>query len=74
VAPFIEDMAAAYTWADLVLCRAGALTITELATVGVGSILVPFPFAVDDHQTYNGRFLEKVDAAKLIAQSVLKPK
>jgi len=73
VAPFIEDMAVAYAWADLVLCRAGALTITELATVGVGSILVPFPFAVDDHQTYNGRFLEKINAAKLIAQSVLKP-
>jgi UDP-N-acetylglucosamine--N-acetylmuramyl-(pentapeptide) pyrophosphoryl-undecaprenol N-acetylglucosamine transferase len=72
IEPFIEDMAAAYAWADLVLCRSGALTVTELATVGVGSILVPYPFAVDDHQTANGRFLEKVGAAQLIDQSELK--
>jgi len=71
VEPFIEDMAAAYGWADLVLCRSGALTVTELATVGVGSILVPYPFAVDNHQTANGRFLEKADAAKIIDQSCL---
>ena len=71
VEPFIEDMAAAYGWADLVLCRSGALTVSELAAVGIGSILVPFPFAVDDHQTYNGRFLEKEGAAILIAQSTL---
>lgn len=69
--PFIEDMATAYAWADLVLCRSGALTVTELATVGVGSILVPYPFAVDDHQTANGRFLENVGAAKIIDQSQL---
>jgi len=73
VDPFIEDMAKAYGWADLVVCRAGALTIEELASVGVASILVPYPFAVDDHQTYNGRFLEKQGAAKLIQQSALSP-
>lgn len=71
VEPFIEDMAAAYGWADLVLCRSGALTVSELAAVGIGSILVPFPFAVDDHQTYNGRFLEKEGAAILVPQSTL---
>jgi UDP-N-acetylglucosamine--N-acetylmuramyl-(pentapeptide) pyrophosphoryl-undecaprenol N-acetylglucosamine transferase len=71
VEPFIEDMASAYEWADLVLCRSGALTVTELATVGIGSILVPYPFAVDDHQTANGRFLENVGAAKIIDQSCL---
>ncbi len=73
VEPFINDMASAYAWADVVLCRAGALTVSELAAAGVGSILVPFPFAVDDHQTYNGRFLEKAGAALLIAQSDLNP-
>ncbi len=71
IEPFIEDMAAAYSWADLVLCRAGAMTVGELAVVGVGSILVPFPYAVDDHQTTNARFLEKAGAARLISQSAL---
>src|SRR3569832_1594395 len=51
IAPFIDDMAEAYTWADLVLCRAGALTVAELAAAGVGAVLVPYPHAVDDHQT-----------------------
>ena len=55
VRPFIEDMAEAYAWADLVICRAGALTISELAAAGVGAILVPFPAAVDDHQTHNAQ-------------------
>lgn len=73
VEPFIADMGQAYAWADLVICRAGALTIAELALVGVGSILIPFPFAVDDHQTHNGRFLEENGAAKMIQQSVLNP-
>jgi UDP-N-acetylglucosamine:LPS N-acetylglucosamine transferase len=54
---FIEDMAGAYEWADLVICRAGALTVAELAAAGVASLLVPFPHAVDDHQTSNARFL-----------------
>ena len=56
VTAFIEDMAAAYAWADVVVCsRAGALTIAEIAACGVGSILIPFPYAVDDHQTANGK-------------------
>ncbi|MFO7276622.1 MAG: undecaprenyldiphospho-muramoylpentapeptide beta-N-acetylglucosaminyltransferase [Pseudomonadota bacterium] len=66
VVPFIEDMAEAYAWADLVICRAGALTISELAAVGVGAILVPFPAAVDDHQTHNARHLVREGAAVLI--------
>jgi UDP-N-acetylglucosamine--N-acetylmuramyl-(pentapeptide) pyrophosphoryl-undecaprenol N-acetylglucosamine transferase len=67
VQPFIEDMAQAYAWADLVICRAGALTISELAAAGVGAILVPFPAAVDDHQTHNARYLVSEGAAVLIA-------
>ena len=69
--PFIEDMAEAYGWADLVLCRAGALTIAELAAAGVGAVLVPFPFAVDDHQTANARFLEQGGAALIRQQTEL---
>ena len=57
VRPFIEDMAEAYAWADLVICRAGALTVSELAAVGVGAVLVPFPNAVDDHQAHNAQYL-----------------
>jgi UDP-N-acetylglucosamine--N-acetylmuramyl-(pentapeptide) pyrophosphoryl-undecaprenol N-acetylglucosamine transferase len=68
---FIDDMAGAYAWADLVVCRAGALTIAELATAGVASILVPFPHAVDDHQTSNARFLSDAGAAILLPQSEL---
>ena len=71
--PFIDDMAAAYGWADLVLCRAGALTVAELAAAGIGSILVPFPFAVDDHQTANARFLEQGGAALIRQQAELTP-
>jgi UDP-N-acetylglucosamine--N-acetylmuramyl-(pentapeptide) pyrophosphoryl-undecaprenol N-acetylglucosamine transferase len=67
VTPFIEDMARAYADADLVICRAGALTVSELAAVGVASILVPFPAAVDDHQTVNAQFLVREGAAVLIA-------
>jgi len=63
----IEDMAEAYGWADLVICRAGALTVSELAAVGVGSILVPFPHAVDDHQNHNAQYLVQEGAAVLIA-------
>jgi UDP-N-acetylglucosamine--N-acetylmuramyl-(pentapeptide) pyrophosphoryl-undecaprenol N-acetylglucosamine transferase len=66
VTAFIDDMAAAYAWADIVICRAGALTISELAAVGVGAILVPFPAAVDDHQTHNARYLVDAGAAVLI--------
>ena len=69
--PFIEDMAEAYGWADLVLCRAGALTVAELAAAGVGAVLIPFPFAVDDHQTANARFLEQGGAALIRQQADL---
>jgi UDP-N-acetylglucosamine--N-acetylmuramyl-(pentapeptide) pyrophosphoryl-undecaprenol N-acetylglucosamine transferase len=67
VTPFIDDMARAYADADLVICRAGALTVSELAAVGVASVLVPFPAAVDDHQTVNAQFLVREGAAVLIA-------
>ena len=73
VEAFIEDMAAAYEWADLVVCRAGALTIAELAVVGVASVLVPFPHAVDDHQTGNAKYLADAGAAILIQQDLLQP-
>ena len=66
VRPFIEDMAEAYSWADLVICRSGALTVSELAAAGVGAILVPFPAAVDDHQTQNAQYLVREEAAVLI--------
>ncbi len=66
VRPFIDDMAEAYAWADLVICRSGALTVSELAAVGVGAVLVPFPAAVDDHQTYNAQYLVSEGAAVLI--------
>jgi UDP-N-acetylglucosamine--N-acetylmuramyl-(pentapeptide) pyrophosphoryl-undecaprenol N-acetylglucosamine transferase len=73
VVPFISDMVEAYRWADLVLCRAGAMTVAELAAVGVASILVPFPYAVDDHQTANARYLADNDAAVLLPQTQLTP-
>jgi len=68
---FIDDMAAAYAEADVVICRAGALTVAELAAAGVASVLVPFPFAVDDHQTQNARFLASAGAALLLPQPEL---
>jgi UDP-N-acetylglucosamine--N-acetylmuramyl-(pentapeptide) pyrophosphoryl-undecaprenol N-acetylglucosamine transferase len=68
VTPFIQDMADAYGWADLVVCRAGALTVSELAAAGVASVLVPYPFAVDDHQVGNARYLADVGAARLVIQ------
>lgn len=71
VTDFIDDMAAAYAWADLVVCRAGALTISELAAAGLGAILVPFPQAVDDHQTANARVLVHAGGAKMAPQSSL---
>ncbi|BBJ00476.1 UDP-N-acetylglucosamine--N-acetylmuramyl-(pentapeptide) pyrophosphoryl-undecaprenol N-acetylglucosamine transferase [Ferrigenium kumadai] len=71
IRPFLDDMAGCYADADLVICRAGALTIAELATAGVASILVPFPFAVDDHQTHNARFLSERGAAVLLPQTEL---
>jgi len=70
---FIDDMASAYAGADVVLCRAGALTVSELAAAGVASILVPFPHAVDDHQTGNARHLALAGAAILLPQPELTP-
>lgn len=73
VAPFIDDMAAAYAWADLVLCRAGALTIAELTAAGVGAILVPLPHAIDDHQSANARWLTERRAGVLLRQDEMTP-
>lgn len=71
VSDFIDDMAAAYGQADLVVCRAGALTVSEIAAAGVGAIFVPLPHAVDDHQTKNARVLSEQGAALLLPQSEL---
>jgi UDP-N-acetylglucosamine--N-acetylmuramyl-(pentapeptide) pyrophosphoryl-undecaprenol N-acetylglucosamine transferase len=71
VVEFVEDMAGAYEWADLVVCRAGAMTVAEIAAAGVASLLVPFPHAVDDHQTGNARFLADEGAALLVPQAQL---
>lgn len=73
VAPFIDDMASRYGDSDLIICRAGASTIAELAAAGVASVLVPYPYAVDNHQTRNARFLADRGAATLIPQSELTP-
>jgi len=73
VSDFLNDMAEAYAWADLVICRAGALTISELTSAGIAAILVPFPHAVDDHQTHNARFLSDAGAACLLPQQQLDP-
>jgi UDP-N-acetylglucosamine--N-acetylmuramyl-(pentapeptide) pyrophosphoryl-undecaprenol N-acetylglucosamine transferase len=70
---FIDEMAEAYADADVVLCRAGATTVAELAAAGVPAILVPFPFAVDDHQTTNARYLAEQGAAVLVQQRSLTP-
>ena len=70
---FIDDMAQAYAAADLVICRAGATTVAELAAAGVAAILVPFPFAVDDHQTTNARYLADAGAGVLVQQRDLTP-
>ena len=66
--PFIDDMAAAYAAADLVICRSGAMTVSEIAAVGVAALFVPFPYAVDDHQTSNAAFLADAGAAVLVQQ------
>lgn len=71
VNPFIDDMAQAYAWADVIVCRAGALTVTEIQNVGLAAIFVPLPHAVDDHQTANARSLAMEDAAYLLPQSKL---
>lgn len=71
VEAFIDDMAAAYAWADVVLCRAGAMTVAEIAATAAPSILVPYPHAVDDHQTANARYLSENHAAILLQQTQL---
>ncbi len=71
IRPFLVDMAEAYAWADLVICRAGALTISELAAAGAPAILVPFPYAVDDHQTKNAHYLADAGGALLAPQKAL---
>jgi UDP-N-acetylglucosamine--N-acetylmuramyl-(pentapeptide) pyrophosphoryl-undecaprenol N-acetylglucosamine transferase len=71
--PFIEDMAAAYAWADLVICRAGALTVAELCAVGVPALFVPYPAAVDDHQTANARPMAEAGAAMIVPEDELTP-
>ncbi len=73
ILPFLDDMAYFYAQADVVLCRAGALTVAELAAAGLASILVPFPFAVDDHQTSNARFLSEHGAGILLPQEQMNP-
>lgn len=69
VVEFISDMSQAYQWADIVVCRAGALTVSELAAIGLPAIFVPYPFAVDDHQTRNAEFLVNVGAAQIVQQT-----
>ena len=69
VTDFIEDMASAYAWADVVVCRAGALTVSEIAAAGVAALFIPFPHAVDDHQTRNAEFLVESEAALLLQES-----
>jgi len=71
VVPFIEDMAGAYEWTDVVLCRAGALTVAELCAAGLEAVLVPFPHAVDDHQTANARAMVDVGGARIITDASL---
>lgn len=71
VCPFINDMHLAYEWADVVIARAGASSVSEIAAVGIGSILIPFPYAVDDHQTANARFLQAANAAIVIQEHAL---
>ncbi|MGD8175500.1 undecaprenyldiphospho-muramoylpentapeptide beta-N-acetylglucosaminyltransferase [Marinimicrobium sp. ARAG 43.8] len=68
VEAFIEDMAEAYHWADWVICRAGALTVSELMTVGLAALLIPFPHAIDDHQTHNAAVLVNAGAAEAVSQ------
>jgi UDP-N-acetylglucosamine--N-acetylmuramyl-(pentapeptide) pyrophosphoryl-undecaprenol N-acetylglucosamine transferase len=74
VSEFIEDMAEAYSWADLVVCRSGALTVSELAAAGVAALLVPYPYAVDDHQSRNAEVLTEASAAVLQAEDSMTAK
>ncbi|MGZ5001147.1 MAG: undecaprenyldiphospho-muramoylpentapeptide beta-N-acetylglucosaminyltransferase [Methylomonas sp.] len=71
VSAFIDDMAAAYQWADLIICRAGAMTVSEVAASGLPAIFVPLPHAIDDHQTANARYLTEAGAALMLPQAEL---
>jgi UDP-N-acetylglucosamine--N-acetylmuramyl-(pentapeptide) pyrophosphoryl-undecaprenol N-acetylglucosamine transferase len=71
LADFIEDMAKAYTWADVVICRAGALTISELSAVGIPALFIPYPYAVDNHQYFNAYHLQQCGAADIVNDSEL---
>lgn len=71
IQPFVTDMAEAYAWADLIICRAGALTVAEIAAVGMPAIFVPYPYAVDDHQVGNAEYLVRAGAANLLLESDL---
>lgn len=71
VSDFIDDMAAAYAWADMAICRAGAMTVSELAVAGVPAIFIPYPYAVDDHQSHNARWLVARDGAVMLPQQEL---
>ncbi len=71
VSPFIDDMVSAYCWADLLVCRAGALTVSEVAAVGVATLFIPYPYAVDNHQFHNSRYLEQAGAALILIQKSL---
>lgn len=73
VTAFIDDMAEAYAWADLVVCRSGALTVSEIAAAGVAAVFVPFPYAVDDHQTANAQYLQREGAAIIRQQTEMSP-
>ena len=68
---FVDDMSAAYAWADLVVCRAGALTVSELMAAGVASLLIPLPSAIDDHQSHNAAVLVRANAGLVVAQQDL---
>lgn len=71
VVTFIEDVVEAYHWADIVICRAGAMTVSEVAAMGVPAIFVPYPYAIDDHQTANAQYLVAAGAGVMIAQQQL---
>lgn len=71
IVPFVEDMAGAYAWADIIICRSGALTVAEVAATGLAAIMVPYPHAIDDHQTENARYLADAGAAVVIPQDKL---
>jgi len=73
VTAYIDSMADAYSWADLVICRAGAMTVSELTAAGLASVLVPYPYAVDNHQTHNALWLVQSDAAIILQESELSP-